>query len=213
MATKEKTPTHVVTGKVRLSYCSVFVATSSDKDEPAKFSTAILISKKDKKTLDAINAAVEAAKQKGKAEKWGGKIPPAASLKLPLRDGDEERPEDPAYAGHYWLNAKSNTKPGIVDRDLNPVMDQSEVYSGCYARVAIDFYPFDGKSKGIAVGLNNVQKLGDGEPLGGGSRAEDDFSDDFVDTDDDDVVASKKATGKTGQSAPVDEEEDDDDLM
>jgi len=171
--------TKVVTGKVRFSYAHVFEPTSMNEDEPKKYSTAILIPKKDKKTIAAIEAAVKAATEEGKNKKFGGKIP--GVLKLPLRDGDEEKPDDETYAGHYFLNASSNRKPGVVDADLNPIMDKDEFYSGCYGRASINFFAFAGKAKGIAVGLNNVQKLEDGENLGGGgSSAEDDFGDDML---------------------------------
>ena len=147
-----------------------------------KYNISILIDKSDKKTIDKINAAIEEAKEEGK-KKWGGTIP--KKLKLPLRDGDEEREEDEAYQGHFFINANSTKKPGIVDADLNPIMDKDEFYSGCYGRASINFYPFDAAgNKGIAVGLNNLQKMEDGERLAGGSSAEDDFG-----SDEDDLLA------------------------
>ena len=94
-------------------------------------------------------------------------------------DGDTDRDveKNPEYKGCYFVNCNSGQKPGVVDAQLNPIMDKSEVYSGCYARASINFYAFnvDG-NKGIASGLNNVQKLADGERFGGGSRASDDFT-------------------------------------
>ena len=172
--------TKVVTGKVRLSYVSVF-----DVNDKGKYSTAILIPKSDKATIDKIKAAIEAVKVDPKsATNWGGKF--LANFKTPLRDGDTDRDveKNPEYKGHYFLNANSGQKPGVVDAQLNPIMDKNEVYSGCYARVSLNLYAFnvDG-NKGIAAGLNNVQKLGEGEPLSGRSRAEDDFTaveDDFL---------------------------------
>ncbi len=174
--------TKVVTGKVRLSYVHVFEPSAIEEGQEKKYSTAILIPKSDKETLKKIKAAVEAAKTAGLA-KFGGKIP--ANLKTPLRDGDEEREDQPEYAGHYFLNASSKTKPGVVDANVQPILDSTEVYSGCYGRVSINFYAFNtAGNKGIACGLNNVQKLADGDYLGGRSRAEDDF--DAVDDSDDD---------------------------
>jgi len=167
-------PTKVITGKVRFSYCHVFdpAAVSEGSDEK-KYSVSIIISKDDKVTLKKINDAIEAAKQAG-VSKWGGKIPKV--LKLPLRDGDLER-DDECYANSYFLSAKSDSKPGIVDADLNEIMSRDEFYSGCYGRAAINFYPFDvNGSKGIAVGLQNLQKLEDGERLGGSfATAAEDF--------------------------------------
>lgn len=184
--------TKVVTGKVRLSYAHLFVPQPDDNGND-KYSTAILIPKTDKETLRKIKAAVDAAVELGKS-KWGGKIP--ANLKKPLRDGDEERPDDEAYAGHYFLNATSKNKPGIakpIGKDANgktkfqEITDSTEVYSGCYAKVSLNFYPFDAKgNRGVAAGLNNVVKVQDGDFLGGRSSVNDDFADeDFDDFEDD----------------------------
>ena len=168
----------VITGRVRFSYANVFEPTAIEEGQTPKYNISILIDKSDKKTI----AAIEEAKEEGK-KKWGGTIP--KKLKLPLRDGDEEREEDEAYQGHFFINANSTKKPGIVDADLNPIMDKDEFYSGCYGRASINFYPFDAAgNKGIAVGLNNLQKTEDGERLAGGSSAEDDFG-----SDEDDLLA------------------------
>lgn len=171
-------PTKVITGKCRASFLNVFQPKSINGSDP-KYSVSLIIPKTDKKTIDKINAAIDAAKELGK-EKWNGKIPPV--LKTPLRDGDEERPDDSTYKNSYFVNATSKQQPGMVDQALNPIMDSTELYSGCYIRASLNFYPFSvNGNKGIACGLNNVQKLADGEPLGGRSRAEDDF--DSVDDD------------------------------
>ena len=175
--------TKVVTGVVRLSYEHVWEPASINGSKP-KYSVSLIIPKSDTKTLDAINAAVENAIKDG-AAKFGGKIPPKGALKLPLRDGDLER-EDEAYTGSYFVNANSTTAPQIVDRAVQPILDRSEVYSGCYARVSINFYAFNTNgNKGVACGLGNIQKVRDGEPLGGRSSAADDFATDL----DDDFLA------------------------
>lgn len=173
--------TKVITGKVRFSYANVWEPKSINGSDP-KYSVSIIIPKSDKKTLVDIKAAIEQAKKDGVA-KFGGKVP--ANLKLPLRDGDVDRPEDEAYKDSYFINANSKDKPGIVDKGVKPILDQSEFYSGCYGRASINFYAFNQNgNKGIACGLQNLQKLSDGEPLSGRSRAEDDFStaedDDFL---------------------------------
>lgn len=183
--------TKVITGKVRLSYCNVFEPQSIDGGDE-KYSTAILIPKSDKETLRKIKAATEAAKELGKS-KWGGKIP--ANCKTPLRDGDEERPDDEAYAGHYFLNASSKNKPGIAKpigkgtdgkTKFQEITDTTEVYSGCYAKVSLNFYPFDAKgNRGVAAGLNNIVKVQDGDFLGGRSSVNDDFADEDFDIEDD----------------------------
>lgn len=178
----KRTGTKVTTGKVRLSYIHLFEPYAMDGQEP-KYSTSVLIPKTDKETLMAIKEAIEQVKKEG-AAKWGGKVP--ATLKLPLRDGDAERPDDEAYANCYFLNANSKNKPGVVDQYVQPILDATEVYSGCYGRLTLNFYAYSASgNKGIACGLGNVQKLEDGEPLGGFTRAEDDFEsvaaeDDFL---------------------------------
>ena len=130
--------------------------------------------------IGKVRAAIEAASQSG-AALWGGKVP--AGLKSPLRDGDTDR-DAPEYKGHYFINANSKLKPGVVDAAVNPILDQSEIYSGCYGRVSLNFFPYNANgNRGIGAGLQNVQKLADGEPLSGRSRAEDDFTaatDDFL---------------------------------
>lgn len=191
MAKSNEPNTKVVTGLVRLSYVHIFEPTAIDEGSEEKYSVSVIIPKSDKQTLKKVREAVEAAKELGKTKKWGGKIP--AKLKTPLRDGDEERPDDEAYADSYFFNCSSKQKPDVVDRNLNDILDTEEVYSGCYGRVSVNFYPFDQSgSKGVAAGLNNVQKIKDGEPLGGRSSAEDDFGDDFGsdfdDSDDDEDI-------------------------
>lgn len=170
--------TKVVTGKVRFCYANVFEPAAMNEGETPKYGVTILIPKSDTKTLDKIKKAIEAAKVAGKSKiaDKNGKIP--STLKTPLRDGDEERGDDPAFEGMMFINANSMRKPSIVDKELNPIMDKAEFYSGCYGRASIVFYAFDVKSKGIACGLNNLQKLEDGEPLAGGSTAEEDFGGD-----------------------------------
>ena len=178
--------TKVVTGKVRFCYVNVFEPTAMNEGDTPKYNICILIPKDDAKTLDKINKAIEAAKQAGKAKlaDKNGKIP--SNLKLPLRDGDDERGDDPAFENCYFINANSNRKPSIVDKDLNPIMEKEEFYSGCYGRASINFYAFNSNgNKGIACGLNKLQKIRDGEPLGGKPRAEDDFAT----ADDDDFLA------------------------
>ena len=178
---ENKINTKVVTGKVRFSYANVWEAKSINGGDE-KFSISLIIAKADTKTIAEIKAAIEAAKQDGKA-KLGGKIP--ANLKLPLRDGDAERPDDEAYKNSYFVNANSKDRPNVVDKNVKPILDQDEVYSGCYGRASITFYAFNQNgNKGIACGLQNIQKLSEGEPLSGRSRAEDDFTtadeDDFL---------------------------------
>ena len=177
-------PTKVITGAgTRWSYANVWEAKSINGGAP-KYSVSLIIPKSDTKTIEKIKAAIQAAYEEGEAKlKGNGKTVPALSvLKTPLRDGDLERPDDEAYANSYFVNANSGTAPGIVDADRQPIIDHSEVYSGVYGRASINFYAFNSNgNKGIACGLNNLQKMRDGEPLGGKTRAEDDFADDDED--------------------------------
>ena len=176
--------TKVITGKdTRLSYFNGWEPKSINGG-PEKSSVSLLIPKNDKETINAIEKAIDAAIEEG-IGKFGGKKPNKAAIKLPLRDGDIER-DDEAYKGHYFINANSLTAPQIVDKAVKPILDRSEVYSGCYARVSISFYAFNSNgNKGIACGLGNIQKIRDGEPLGGRSNA----ADDFTSLEDDDFLA------------------------
>lgn len=181
-------PTKVITGvKTRWSYVNAWEPKSINGGVP-KYSVSLIIPKSDTKTIEKIQAAIQAAYDEGQGKlKGNGKSVPALSvLKTPLRDGDAERPDDEAYADSYFINANSGTAPGIVDADRQPILDRSEVYSGVYGRASINFYAFNSNgNKGIACGLNNLQKIKDGDPLGGKSRAEDDF-----DTEEDDDFLS-----------------------
>lgn len=178
--------TKVITGKVRFSYVNIFKSRAFQAGQDAKYSICLLIPKEDKATIKKIRAAIDAAVQDGISSKWNGKKP--ANLKLPLRDGDAERADEaPEYEGMYFLNCNSTQKPGIVDKDLNEILDSDEVYSGCWGRASINFFPFNTSgNKGIGVGLNNIQKLKDDERLGAArASAESDFGDDDYEDDED----------------------------
>jgi len=189
MAKKLKTPTKVITGVCRWSYVNVWQPKAMEEGSKPKYSISLIIPKSDTATIEKILSATQAAYDEGQAKlKGNGKtVPSLKSIHTPLRDGDLERENDEVYANSYFLNANSLTQPGIVDADRQPIIDQNEVYSGCYGRASLNFYAYNTKtSRGIACGLNNLQKLRDGEPLGGHSRAEDDFAD--IDDDDDDFL-------------------------
>ncbi len=169
----KSTATKVVTGKARLSYVNVFQPRAGMDGGAEKYSVCVLIPKTDTVTITKVKAAIAAAAEAGKSQ-WGGKIPPG--LRNPLRDGDTERDTD-EYKGHYFINASSKQRPGVVDAAVNPILDASEVYSGCYGRVSINFYAYNQQgNRGVGAGLQNVQKLSDGEALSGRSSAEADFS-------------------------------------
>ena len=183
-------PTKIITGVCRLSYANIWQAKSINGGAP-KYSTSVLIPKSDTKTIAKVKAAIQAAYEEGEGKLKGNSksVPSLASLKTPLRDGDTERPDDEAYAGHWFLNANSNTAPGVVDANREPIYDTSEIYSGVYARVSLSFYAFNSNvNRGIACGLQNIQKVRDGESLGGKTKAEDDFDDDFKVDDGEDFL-------------------------
>ena len=165
--------TKVITGLVRLSYANVWEPKSIKGGDP-KYSCSIIIPKTDAETVNAINDAIDCAIKEG-IGKFSGKIPSKGSLKLPLRDGDTER-DDENYNGCYFINANSKTAPQIVDKQVRPILDRSEVYSGVYAYVSLSFYAFNTNgNRGVACGLGNIQKVRDGEPLGGHTSASSEF--------------------------------------
>ena len=177
--------TKVVFGPCRLSYTHVFNRYNPDGPaEEGKFMTNVLIPKDEKETIKAINEAIEAAKKQAIVSKWGGKEP--KKLDMPLRDGDEK--DDENYEGHLFVNAKSNTRPGIVDRKKVPIVDEEEVYSGVWAIVSVTFFGYDKNgNRGVACGLNNIMKFKDDEHFGGRVSAESDFGDVDLGDDDDDL--------------------------
>lgn len=181
-------PTKVITGpKTRWSYANVWEPKGINGSKP-KYSVSLIIPKSDNETVNRVNAAIQAAYAEGETKLKGNgrSVPTLSAIKTPLRDGDMERPGDEAYKGCYFVNANSATAPGIVDASCQPILERSEVYSGIYGRASINFYAYNSNgSRGIACGLNNLQKISDGAPLGGKSRAQDDFAglgsdDDFL---------------------------------
>ena len=176
--------TRVVTGKVRFSFVNVFEARAFGENTEAKYSVMLLIPKTDTATLSRMRAAIDAAAQKGLQTKFGGKMP--TILKTTLKDADKDTNQDgdtlasvwPETAGHYVINVSSKTQPQVVDANLNPIINPTEFYSGCYGRASINFFAYNNSgNKGISAGLNNLQKLEDGESLGSITTAEQDFAD------------------------------------
>lgn len=169
----------LTTGKVRLSFCHIWELHTSQSGGEAKYSTTILIPKSDVATLNAIYAEMETVKQSGVSSVWGGTLPPI--VKIPLYDGDGVRPSSgepfgPECRGHMVITASSKTQPQVVDLNIQPILNRADVYSGCYARVNINFFAYSQSgNKGIGCGLNCIQKVEDGEPLGGGVSAQEAF--------------------------------------
>jgi len=179
---KLKSETNVITNPVRLSYASIWTPRSVNGSEP-KYGTALLIPKEDSETIGLIEKAIDAAKAKA-LEKLGGKLP--KGFKTPLKDGDDPDVEDEHYRGQMYVNANSRVKPGVVDLNLRPIEDGSEVYSGCWCRADVNFYYYDaGVNRGVGCGLNNLQKTKDDEAFSGRAKAEDAFDDGYLGDDDD----------------------------
>lgn len=173
-------PLRSMTGVCRLSYEHLMKEYANQPGAEAKYSATLLIPKTDVNTKADIDSSIQAAIQKGISEKWGGTQPP--NLKIPLHDGDGLRqsgePFGPECKGHWVMTASSKLKPQVVDQNGNDIIIASEVYSGMYARVTLNFFPYNSNgNRGIGCGLGNVQKLADGEPLGGRTTAADDFGD------------------------------------
>lgn len=180
---KFNNPTKVITGVCTFSYLNCWDAKAINGGTP-KFSVSLIIPKSDTRTVEKIKAAINAAYNEGQSKLRGAgrSVPALSSLRSPLRDGDMERPDDEAYRDSYFINANSATQPGIVDADRQPILNRSEMYSGVKGRASINLYAYNvNGNKGIACGLNNLQKISDGIPLGGKSRAEDDFATDNMD--------------------------------
>ena len=157
---------------IRCSYLNVFKARLNDLSGNEEYSSQLLIPKSANKTLKDIKSACDEAL----ANKFAGKVP-ASAKKSPLRDGDEpdadgnERAE--CYAGHWFCNVKNSNRPGVVDENVQPIIDSSEFTSGDYVRVSLNAYAYDNKgNKGVALGLSNIQRVRKGEPLGNVQRAE-----------------------------------------
>jgi len=175
--------TKVITTKVRFSYVHVFEPTAMEGQTLKKYSVSLIISKKDKTLLAKINKAITAAIEEGRTSKFAGKI---KGLKLPLRDGDVERPDDEAYENSYFISATSTTRPGLLDSDARTPLTPDDLKSGDYGRASINFYAFNkAGNKGVAAGLNNLMKLEDGEALSGRPSAEVDFAEFGEDEEDD----------------------------
>lgn len=177
--------TKVITRKVRFSYLYVFEPRAAQNGGKPKYSVTLLIPKTDKVTIDAINAAIEAVKKTGE-KVWGSAL---SNPKTSFHDGDGPMPNsgEPYGAeckGCMVLNCSTDTKPGLLDAAGNKItdMDKDELYSGCYGRASVNFYAYNNSgNKGVGCGLNNLQKLADGESLTGRKKAEEDFETPYED--------------------------------
>lgn len=170
--------TALTTGEVRLSFVNLFTPRANQPGQEPKYSTTILVPKTDFQTKQRLDAAIQAAIEKGVSTVWAGARPPQP--KIPVYDGDGVRPNGEAFGpeckGHWVLTAGSKQQQAVVGPDLSPIIDQTRVYSGVYGRVNLNFFPYSNSgNRGVGVGLGPVQILRDGEPLGGRISAEQAF--------------------------------------
>jgi hypothetical protein len=135
-----------------------------NEDGKEKYTVQILIPFSEKQLLKDVMKCINNAKEKDKATRLKGK----EAKKIPLRNGNKERPDIAEYKNHYFLTANSDYQPTVLGPDKEPITDARKLYSGCYGHVSVNFYGYSNKSTGIACGLNNIMKTRDGEPLGGG---------------------------------------------
>lgn len=171
--------TKVLTGEVRLSYVNLTQPRASQPGQEPKYSVTLLIPKTDTATIADINASFQAAYDDGVAKKWNGARPQPRAI---IHDGDGLRPSGLPFGdeckGCWVLTASSKQKPQVVGIDnIRNELAPQDIYSGMYARVTINFFPFDtAGNKGVGCGLGNVLKTRDGDPLSGGASAESDFA-------------------------------------
>lgn len=177
--------TKIRIGPARFSYAHVWKPKAMKEGDTPKYSVAILIPKKDKKQIASIKKAIAVATANGKTV-FKGKKP----TEYPLHDGDKERPGDGAYEGMMFINAKSDTAPGIckmVNGEPEQIDDQREFYSGCWGYVTVNFYPFNKGSIGVGAGLNHILKSKNDTALSGKGDAASDFADMEIEDDDTDM--------------------------
>ena len=185
---KNNNPTKVITGpEVRFANCAVWEPQSFGNEKP-KYSVTLLISKTDHQTLEKILEAIRTAYEQGKEllSDCNG-VPALESLKVPLRDGDLEKPEYPVFAGKMFINARSSTAPGMLDASFQRIRNREEFYPGCYGSASVSFYAYNVEretehgeivhNRGIGCRLNNLLKLRDGEVIPQRATAEEDFED------------------------------------
>ena len=178
---KNMNPCKVIFGENTLfSYANLLQPKAINGAAP-KYSVS-LIFRKDSEDVQKVKDAIEAAYTDGLAKlKGNSKVAPALSaLKTPLRDGDAERPGDEIYAGCYFINCNNTSKPGVVDTDMNPILDPEQVFSGCRGKASVTFYAYSSNgNRGIAASINNVMVCDSTGPrLGGHSSPAEDFGED-----------------------------------
>lgn len=171
--------TTITIGEIRFSYLNAFTPTVAKGATEPKYSTAILIPKTEKGIIEKIKQIQNSLKAEVAASN-GGKLP--TGFKIPMKDGDAlnadgEREKDDNYKGMYYFNCSSKTKPTILDKNRQPILNSEEVYSGMWGYVNVNFYTFNNVSRGIGVGLNHIMKTRDDEPFASRVSADEAFKD------------------------------------
>ena len=172
----------MTTGECRFSFVHLAEPYSNNGSEP-KYSLTVLMPKGDTMSKARFDAAQQSAIQDGVAKKWNGVKPPV--LALSIHDGDGVRPNGepfgPECRGHWVFTASSKNPVPMVDENTNPIIQKTDIYSGCYGRVCISLFPYNSAGKrGIGIGLEAVQKLRDGDPLSGRVSVSDAFGSPFA---------------------------------
>ena len=167
----------ITIGPVRFSYAHIFTPYAREEGQDAKYTVTMLIPKHDTATKARIDQAMSEALQNGIGT-FGGTMP--AKPRIPIYDGDGLRPNGEPFGqeckGHWVMTASSRQRPGLVDSNMQPIIDQTAFYSGCYGYAAVNFFAYNRSgNKGVGCGLNNLLKTQDGEPLGGRTTPEEDF--------------------------------------
>lgn len=172
-------------GEVRFFYSYLLEMRKDENGEPDKYSVQIVFPKENKEAVKLIEAACETAVQKGIAKKFNGKRPPAAKLHMPLRDGDEEYPDKPEYAGMWFFNASNKVRPLVTmagaddPKESVRVESEEEFYSGCYGDAVVEFFAYNvSGNAGVSASIVGVKKRRDGDRLSGSSASVSDFEDD-----------------------------------
>lgn len=184
----------VTTGKFRVSFPHAFKSQTTPSGEQ-RYSVVMLFDKKDKEPIQKLEMLARAAAY----EKWGEDSVKTKKVKIawPFRDGEEKAEQYDGYEGMVFATASSKNKPKVVDKAVEPILDEAEFYPGCYARAAVNAYAWEWKGKkGVSFGLINLQKLGEGEPFGFSSKPEDDFE--VVEGGDDETTSEETEDGMFG---------------
>lgn len=171
----------VTINDVRFSYCNLFQpkAPFNNPQGDPKYSVTVLVPKTNTAAKAVIDNAIAQAIDAGVSSKWNGVRPPQPAICV--HDGDGPRPSDGSSFGEEckgcWVfTASTKQPPFVVDEYVQNIIDPTKVYSGMWGNVNVTFFAYNNAGKkGIGCGLNGVQKIRDGEALGGQITAQEAF--------------------------------------